>query len=114
VSSIAVRRQTGNEQSVQVRHDEGVAIHAGPEPCVAVRKGGGAASADAIAKAEDNTDGRVNASAREPGVVARRQALLEAVRRDSLCVSLRLAAGNAGMFDLTLKPVGSMWNSGGS
>jgi hypothetical protein len=65
VSSIAVRRQTGNEQSVQVR----VAIHAGPEPCVAVRKGGGAASADAIAKAEDNTDGRVNASAREPGVV---------------------------------------------
>jgi hypothetical protein len=39
-----VRRETGNEQSVQVRYDEGVAIHIGPEPCVAVRKGGGEAS----------------------------------------------------------------------
>src|SRR5262245_15354996 len=29
---------------VQVRYDEGVAIHIGPEPCVAVRKGGGEAS----------------------------------------------------------------------
>src|SRR4029453_11445388 len=37
-------RETGNEQSVQVRYDEGVAIHIGPEPCVAVRKGGGEAS----------------------------------------------------------------------
>jgi hypothetical protein len=32
-----VRRETGNEQSVQVRYDEGVAIHIGPEPCVAGR-----------------------------------------------------------------------------
>ena len=39
-----MRRETGNEQSVQVRYDEGVAIHIGPEPCVAVRKGGGEAS----------------------------------------------------------------------
>jgi hypothetical protein len=39
-----VRRETGNEQSVQVRYDEGVAIHIGPEPCVAVRKDGGEAS----------------------------------------------------------------------
>ena len=30
---------------MEVRHDEGVAIHIGPEPCVAVRKGGGEASA---------------------------------------------------------------------
>jgi len=39
-----VRRETGNEQSVQVRCDEGVAIHIGPEPCVAIRKDGGEAS----------------------------------------------------------------------
>jgi hypothetical protein len=79
---IFLRRETGNEQSVQVRYDEGVAIHIGPEPCVAVRKGGGEASvgerigqplslvkihilgADAVAKAEGNTYGHVNASAR--------------------------------------------------
>jgi hypothetical protein len=65
---------------VQVRHDEGVANHIGPEPCAVVRKGGGEASvgkrigqplslakivipgADAVANAEGNTDGRVNAS----------------------------------------------------
>jgi hypothetical protein len=29
---------------VQVRHDEGVAIHIGPEPCVVAREGGGEAS----------------------------------------------------------------------
>src|SRR4029450_3680582 len=79
---IFLRREPGNEQSVQVRYDEGVAIHIGPEPCVAVRKGGGEASvggrigqpvslvkihvlgAAAVAKAEGNTYGRVNASAR--------------------------------------------------
>jgi hypothetical protein len=33
-----VRRETGKEQSVKVRHDEGVANHIGPEPCVAVRE----------------------------------------------------------------------------
>ena len=67
---------------MQVRHDEGVAIHIGPEPCAVVREGGGEASvgehtgqplslakiyipgADAVANAEGNTDGRVNASAR--------------------------------------------------
>ena len=66
---------------MQVRRDDGVAIHIGPEPFVVVRKGGGEASvgerigqplslvkihilgADAVAKAEGNTDGRVSASA---------------------------------------------------
>lgn len=61
---------------------EGLASHDGPEPCVVVREGGGEASvgehtgqplslakihipgADAVAKAEGNTGGRVSASAR--------------------------------------------------
>jgi hypothetical protein len=61
---------------VQVRHDEGVANHIGPEPCAVVRKDGGDSSvgerigqslslakivipgADAVANAEGNTDGR--------------------------------------------------------
>lgn len=65
---------------MQVRYDEGVAIHIGPEPCVAIREGGCEASvgecigqplslekifnpgADAFAKVEGNTDGRANAS----------------------------------------------------
>jgi hypothetical protein len=82
-----VRRETGNEQSMQVRYDEGVAIHIGPKPCVAVRKDGGEASvgecigqplslvkihtlgADDVAKAEGNTCGHGNASARTAGVV---------------------------------------------
>ena len=67
---------------MQVRHDEGVAIHIGPEPCVVARKGGGEASvgerigqplslekihipgADVVAKTEGDTDGCVSASAR--------------------------------------------------
>ena len=67
---------------MQVRCDEGVAIHIGPEPCAVVREGGGEASvgdcigqpwsrerklvpgADAVPMAEGNTGGRVNASAR--------------------------------------------------
>jgi hypothetical protein len=67
---------------VQVRRDDGVAIHIGPEPCAVVRKGGGEASvgehigqplslakihipgADAVAKAKGDTDGRASASAR--------------------------------------------------
>ena len=66
---------------MQVRYDEGVANHIGPEPCAVAREGGGEASveehtgqplslakilipgADAVANAEGNTDGRVNASA---------------------------------------------------
>ncbi len=40
-----VRRETGKEQVVQVHHDEGVAIHIGPEPCVVAREGAGEASA---------------------------------------------------------------------
>ena len=67
---------------MQVRRDDGVANHIGPEPCVVVRKGDGEASvgehigqplslakihipgADAVAKAEGNTDGGASASAR--------------------------------------------------
>jgi hypothetical protein len=72
---------------VQVHYDEGVAIHIGPEPCVAAREGNGEASAgerigrplsrernssrgaDAVRRAEGNTDGRVNASTRTLGAV---------------------------------------------
>ena len=75
-------RETGNEQSVQVRYDQGVAIHIDHEPCAVACEGGGEASvgerigqplslvkihilgADAVAKAEGNTYGHVNASAR--------------------------------------------------
>jgi hypothetical protein len=67
---------------VQVRCDEGVAIHIGPEPCVVVREDDDEASvgertgqplsresatipgADAVSEAEGNTDGRASASAR--------------------------------------------------
>jgi hypothetical protein len=67
---------------VEVRHDEGVAIRIGPEPCVTTREGGGEASAgermgqpwsrerlqvpgaDAVAPAEGNMDGGDIASAR--------------------------------------------------
>ena len=67
---------------MQVHHGEGVAIRTGPEPCAVTREGGGEASAggytgqplslakihipgaDAVAKAEGNTDGRMSASAR--------------------------------------------------
>ena len=66
---------------MQVLHDEGVANRIGPEPCAGIREGAGEASvgeragqplsresssisgADAVCKAEGNTDGRVNASA---------------------------------------------------
>ena len=66
---------------MQVHYDEGVAIHIGPEPCVAVREGGSEASAgegigqplsrvsnssrgaDAVRRAEGNTVGHVIASA---------------------------------------------------
>lgn len=72
---------------MQVRCDEGVAIHIGPEPCVVVREGGGEASvgdcigqpwsrerklipgADAVAMAEGNTGGRVMRVPARPGVV---------------------------------------------
>ena len=45
--SLTVRRETGEEQSVKVRYDEGVANHVDPEPCVCVREGVGEASAGA-------------------------------------------------------------------
>ena len=72
---------------MQVRYDEGVAIHIGPEPCVAVRKGGGEASvgerigqllsiikihipgADTVAKAEGNSTGMSTRAPGRPGVV---------------------------------------------
>ena len=41
----SVRRETGKEQMVKVRHDEGVANRIGPEPCVGAREGVGEASA---------------------------------------------------------------------
>ena len=40
-----MRRETGKEQTVKVRHDEGVANRIGPEPCVGAREGVGEASA---------------------------------------------------------------------
>ena len=67
---------------MQVRYDEGVAIHIGSEPCGVAREGAGEASAgeragqpssresaivpgaDAVSDAEGNTDGRASASAR--------------------------------------------------
>ena len=69
---------------MQVRHDEGVAIRIDPEPCAVVRKDDSETSvgerigqplslakihilgADAVAKAEGNMDGRVNAGVRTP------------------------------------------------
>lgn len=67
---------------MQVRYDEGIAIHIGPEPCVADREVGGEASAgdctgqplsrervfilgaDAVVRAEGHMCGRAHASAR--------------------------------------------------
>ena len=67
---------------MQVHYGEGVAIHTGPEPCVAAREDGSEASAgerigqplsresarvsgaDAVSGAEGNMTGRVSASAR--------------------------------------------------
>ena len=75
-----VRRETGKEQAVQVRRNEGVANHIGPEPCAGSRKVVGEASvgvragqplnhdriaisgADAVQEAEGNTSGRDLAS----------------------------------------------------
>jgi hypothetical protein len=71
---------------VRVHHDEGVAIHIGPEPCVVIREDAGEASvgegigqplsreslipgADAVLKAEGNMTKCVIASIWRPGVV---------------------------------------------
>ena len=72
---------------MQVRHDEGVAIHIGPEPCVGIREGAGEASAgehtgqpwsrenkivpgvDVFEITEGNTDGSVMRATARPGVV---------------------------------------------
>jgi hypothetical protein len=43
--NFGVRRETGEEQSVRIRYDEGVAIHIDPEPCAGVREDAGEASA---------------------------------------------------------------------
>ncbi len=45
IGNYPVRRETGKEQMVKVRHDGGVANRIGPEPCVSVREGRGEASA---------------------------------------------------------------------
>ncbi len=73
---------------MEVPCDEGVAIRIGPEPCAGIREGVGEASAgeragqplsrerfttpgaDAVRKAEGNTQGRASASAPRPGAVA--------------------------------------------
>ena len=67
---------------MQVHYDEGIAIHIGPEPCVAIRESGDEASvgecigqplshdshyipgADAVKRAEGNTNGHAIASVR--------------------------------------------------
>ena len=80
---------------MQVHYDEGVAIHIGPEPCVVAREGKDEASAgerigqplsrernsprgaDAVRRAEGNTDGRDSArpaplgAVRDPGMCGR-------------------------------------------
>ncbi len=82
----AVRRETGKEQVVRVHYDEGLANRIGPKPCAGTREGASEASvgerigqplshensilgADAVAKAEGNTDRRAIASAARPGGV---------------------------------------------
>ena len=42
---LVVRRETGNQQEVQVHYDEDVASHIAPKPCVVTREGQGKASA---------------------------------------------------------------------
>ena len=71
---------------MQVHHDEGVAIHIGPESCAVVREDLGEAltgerigqplsresldpGADAVSSAEGNTFGRAIARSERPGVV---------------------------------------------
>ena len=72
---------------MQVRHDEGVAIHVDPEPCVVTRKGDGEASvgerigqplsreskkvsgADVVRSTEGNMDGASSRVPAQPGVV---------------------------------------------
>ena len=79
---LVVRRETGKEEVVRAHCDEGVANHVGPEPCAGNREGVGEASvgvragqplsreivlisgADAVTRAEGNTEGRVIASVR--------------------------------------------------
>ena len=75
-----MRRETGKEQSVQVRHDEGVATRIGPESCAGGREAAREAltgeragqplsrensdnpGADAVPHAEGHTKGRALAS----------------------------------------------------
>ena len=72
---------------MEVHGDEGLATHIGPEPCTVLREAKGEASvgectgqplsrerilipgADVVPDSEGNTDGRVSASIRPPGVV---------------------------------------------
>jgi hypothetical protein len=64
-----MRRETGKEQSVQVRRDEGVGIRISLEPYVVVRRGDGVrrgVSSPSLEKAHNRgvgeADWRVNAS----------------------------------------------------
>ena len=77
-----MRRETGTELAVRVRHGEGLAIHIDPKPCIGVREDDGEASAgesagqplsresdltrdaDAVSLSEGNTGGCVTASIR--------------------------------------------------
>ena len=81
---------------MQVRYDEGVAIHIDPEPCAVACKGGSEASAeehigqplspakihipgaDAVAKAEGDTDGRVKRERLEDPAWSKNLACVEA------------------------------------
>ena len=105
---------------MQVYYDEGVAIHIGPEPCVAAREGRGEASAgecigqpfsrernsprgaDAVRRAEGNTDGRANASARtlgavrDPGMCRRSLHGNREVSRVTICTCKWSASGRRG------------------
>ena len=105
---------------MQVYHDEGVAIHIGPEPCVAAREGNGEASAgerigqplsrernssrgaDAVRRAEGNTAMRVIASAwplgavRDPGMCGRSLHGNREVSHVTAALARRSASGRRG------------------
>jgi hypothetical protein len=45
INQSLARLETGKEQAVRVRRNEGVAIHIGPKPCAGIREDVGEASA---------------------------------------------------------------------
>ena len=68
---LAVRRETGKEQEVQVLYDEDVASHIDPEPCAVSREGQGEASAGDRA---GRPLSRVRSKSRVPTVLPNRKA----------------------------------------